>query len=462
MDDDDFYYGDEPSADNPPPSEAGGPSSGEPTLRKVVAAMQERNDFIRDSAGNYYLYDAGRWRELTKHDLDRLVYEADPKSITGHRRNEAIRLLGAIKHKADFSFGRVDQNEVPFANGVLNVLTGVVREHDPKDYLEHVIPWNYNPHAQCPAWEKVLLDWFEDPEDGRHDAVQEFAGYIGFQHCRYKRALMCKGDGDTGKSVLVQVLCRMVGPTAYSQLGLEHMDDPQKRPVLKSKMLNVATEVTAKGLLADAGFKALVAGDPLLMDRKYHDLETYTATAKHVIACNTLPAVRGRTREVFDRFVLVPFTRVFPDGVQDPNLIPTIAEEMEGVCAWAMRGAKRLLEQGGRFTQPRDARTVLDDWGAEQNLLVDFVNENMAYDKDKKSFTLLSRIAALMTERYRRPITARQVGAWARELNFQIGTKRIKGGDGEIPGTAKAIKYWRLVAAAHDRSDLDFHEGYQE
>lgn len=459
---DDEWYGPDPEQPDPPPAEPGGPSTGEPALRKVVERMLERDKFIRDSAGNVYRYDGGRWRELTKHDLDRLVYEADAKAITGHRRAEAIRLLGAMQHQTDFAFGNLAETEVPFANGVLNVKTGLVRPHNPTDYLENVIPWEFDAHAQCPTWAQVLLEWFDDPEDGRHDAVQEFAGYIGMQHCRYKRALLVKGDGDTGKSVLVAVLCRMVGQQAYSQLGLEHMDDPTLRGILKGKMLNVATEVTARGLLADAGFKALVAGDPVLIDRKFKDAETYSAACKHVVACNALPVVKGRTQEVFDRFVLVPFTRVYPRDLQDPHLVDKIAAEMPGICAWAMQGAKRLLEQGGQFTQPRDAHKVLNDWGAEQNLLVDFLDENMAYDKEHKAYTLLSKIAELMNERSRKTITGRQVGAWARQLGLEIGTKRIKGGANEITGTAKVIKNWRLVTAAHERSEIDFDPGYQQ
>ena len=371
----------------------------EPAVAKLVGQMLEATPFKRDRPGNVYRYTGAYWEELSAPDLDHLAFNADPKTTSGHRRSEIVKLLGACCHDMAFSFGHEAGHEVAFENGVLDVRTGRLRAHRAEDYLESVLPWVWDAKAFNVKWHEALDDYFgEASEDGRHAALQEFAGYICLSSNKFKRALFLWGAGDTAKSLIVDVLAAIVGFERTSQLALEHMDDPKMRGVIKGKRLNVATEVSGRALIADAGFKVLVAGDPVLIDRKFKHQEMYRPIAKHVIAANSLPALRGRAAEVFSRFIILPLDRVFLPSEQDKDLTEKVLADMPGVLAWAIAGARRLLENGGLFTAITASSPVLDEWEAEVNPMRDFIREWMV--KSEYDFTSLQ----LITEQLRRQV----------------------------------------------------------
>ena len=54
--------------------------------------------------------------------------------------------------KTDLQWGRVVADEVPVENGVVNVHEYGLSDHDPEDYLERVVPWPFEPDADCPTW----------------------------------------------------------------------------------------------------------------------------------------------------------------------------------------------------------------------------------------------------------------------------------------------------------------------
>jgi phage/plasmid-associated DNA primase len=133
--------------------------------------------------------------------------------------------------------------------------------------------------------------------------------------------LLVQGASNTGKSQLVYVLQHLVGTTFTCQLSVEHMDDPVMRAVIKGKALNIMTELSSTAMIADGGFKTLVSTEePILINEKYKPAETYTSTAKHVIATNNLPAVNDKTEATYNRILFIPMLNVISKDNQDHGL----------------------------------------------------------------------------------------------------------------------------------------------
>ncbi|MDP7546054.1 MAG: hypothetical protein QGF20_02085 [Alphaproteobacteria bacterium] len=83
---------------------------------------------------------------------------------------------------------------------------------------------------------------------------------------------------------------------------------------------------------------------------------------------------------------------------QDKDLTEKVLADMPGVLAWAIAGARRLLENGGLFTAITASSPVLDEWEAEVNPMRDFIREWMV--KSEYDFTSLQ----LITEQLRRQV----------------------------------------------------------
>jgi P4 family phage/plasmid primase-like protien len=314
---------------------------------------------------------------MTQHGALALAFDGGAQGGS-NARAEIVKYWQAAAFVPGELWGRVGMDEVALGNGVLNIRTGDLRPHDPLDYLDHVIPHDYDPTASCDFWMECLERYFGDLTDDRVAALQEYAGYILTSHAKYKKALFLYGPSGTGKSRIVEALTALVGRKYVCTIPLELLDDPKRVSMIKGKSLNVVTELPDGALIKDGAFKALVSTEePILLDEKYKRVETYTPTAKHVIATNTLPAIADRSDATFARLLIVHMDRPVPKGDTRAALEidERIAAESSGIINWALDGLRRLYVGQGVFTEPGSSRELIQGYRLEQNPLEQFISE---------------------------------------------------------------------------------------
>lgn len=343
--------------------------------------LLENVKFITDDTDTVYRHNGAFWDALSDATLRQIALEADLGKSTRARRAEIIDEIKARSHIRGMEWGRVADYEIPFKNGVVDVRSGQMRGHRPEDYLERVLPHDFMPDVVCPVWQKVLFEWFGDAEEesgGPIAALQEFFGYVCMSHARYKKALLVKGESDTGKGLIATLLAEMVGRDRVCALPLEKMDDLQARDAIVGKALNLMTEIAAQALIADGGFKQMISlEEPIQINAKYKPIFTYWPTAKHVFLTNNLPGLSDRTEAVLNRLLVIPMTRIFKKSEQDETLPAKLKAEIVGVLAWSVQGAKRLYERGGKFTEIASGAEVIDELRRRANPAIDFVRERL-------------------------------------------------------------------------------------
>ena len=370
------------------PYDDGKESKGYP-VHKIAGEILDANEIVASGLGNkqkVYIYhpEHGYWREMPDGQVLQMAlhFDENEKVSTAAKRANVMAHIIAKQFAADLTWGRVAEDHVPTLSGVVDVRDGTVHPHAPDNFLERVVPWPYDPAAQCPNWEGALADFFGDGEsDGRYEALQEFFGYIVLQHARYKKAAILKGPSNCGKSLVVKAAIDLAGFLNTCSLPVDKMDDPVLRVVLKGKALNTMTELSSGAMIADGGFKTLVSTEePILINEKFHAPELYLPTAKHLIATNTLPYLSDQSEATFNRLLIVKFDRVFSEDEQDPQLSEAIKEEMPGVLRWAIEGARRLVSNDGRFTDPESSRQLLDEYRDSLSPMKQFVAECLERD----------------------------------------------------------------------------------
>lgn len=353
-----------------------------PRVPKANAAAErilQREQFLCDDSLAIYRYTGTHWSETSVWAIRKIALEEDgPARSTERRRSEIVGYIRAKCHRANIAWRDLHQAEVPFVNGVLDVCTGKMRPHRPEDLLESVLPHRYGDTAECPIWLNALQTYWGADADcaAKIAALQEFFGYVLLPHARYKRALVCQGESDTGKSQIAYVLRKLVGNTNCSSVSVEDMDDSRKRTPLIGKMLNVLTELTSRAIIADGGFKTLVSTEePLQFDEKFKKPILYTPTAKHVIVCNDLPQVNDRSMGTYNRLIMLRFSRVIPLSEQDRDFQSRMEAEILGIARWAAEGARRLVEHGGMFTRIAESEHLVTEYRESQNDIFAFVSE---------------------------------------------------------------------------------------
>lgn len=333
--------------------------------------FRKKYTITKDTSCNY-IYNGRYWQDVPFDYLQSLAMNCDTETHTTATRRKAIVDYALDKaYQLSIPWNRIGVEEIAFVDGVYNILTHKKRDHNWENYLNVITPHKYKEYAKCELWKKCLEYWFETED--KKLAFQEFFGYLLCSHVNYKRALLLLGESNTGKSVPCEIAKHMVGANATCCIPPEDMDDSKKRAPIKSKKLNLVTELSSDAKLSDGGFKQLISGEGIQIDTKFVPVETIVPVAKHIFATNVLPEIRDMSDGVYNRLLIIRFNRIVEITNRDPYLIDKLKLEIEGIIAWAVEGLKRLVKNNGQFTEVEESKLLLSEYKISQNPILNFI-----------------------------------------------------------------------------------------
>jgi putative DNA primase/helicase len=188
------------------------------------------------------------------------------------------------------------------------------------------------------------------PDQGVQDYLQEGMGYTLTPFTIHQVALVLKGSGCNGKSVMVRILSALHGCIAAMDLKNLKKFGLTK---LVGASLAFADEVPERGLDIQT-FKALVSGDPISIDRKYISPINYRSTAKWVLCTNLDQRSDDNSDGFWRRMVVIPFSEQIARKDIVPGLDEKIIEtELRVVLDWCLAGLQRLMIRGSLPPEPQ-------------------------------------------------------------------------------------------------------------
>ena len=248
-------------------------------------------------------------------------------------------------------------------------------ENTPEWFSTVLFPYDYVEDAACPRWLQFLDEVMEgDPE--RIALIQEWFGYCLTPNTSHHKFLVAEGEGDNGKSVMLNVLMKLLGEQNVSQVPLEIFGARFQLTSTIGKLANICAEIGEISVVAEGFLKQFTAGDRMHFDRKGIAAVEHYPTARLVLATNNRPRFRDRSDGIWRRMILVPFRFTVRPDKKDPNLIEKLQKELSGIFLWALEGLERL-RVNGRFTEPAACRQVLDDYRLESNPARVFLDESV-------------------------------------------------------------------------------------
>ena len=229
--------------------------------------------------------------------------------------------------------------------------------------------------SPCPVFDKFLEDSFAGNEspDESIQCVYEFFGaaLLGLTH-KFKRALYCYGETDTGKSVLAETFKLIFPESAISEVTLAQLaseDNEKYKAELLNKRVNIVTETKeAKRngknfkMLGSAAFKQAVSGESFTGRRLYNDLMTIVPRCAFVFCGNGKIPLSNQGGAVMNRFSVLHFRNTVPREKQDENLKHKIKEEAGGIIFKALEAVKGLKQS--RLIDPADGRRLKQIWAS--------------------------------------------------------------------------------------------------
>jgi len=280
-------------------------------------------------------------------------------------------------------FTSADINLLPLKNGVYNLKTRELLPHDPKYHFTYQFPIIYNPQATCPKTE-AFFDQILTPEQRK--TFEEWLGYYFLRSYMFKKAMIFVGEGDTGKTTLLEVITNLLGKDNLSSISLQKMSsDKFSAAHLYEKHGNLVDELSARDITDTGTFKVATGGGSITGEYKFGNQFSFLNFSKFTFACNQIPDVSSDANDsaYFNRWIITRFENTITKKI--PNFIATLTteEERSGLFNLAMKGLERLLEQG-RFTYNYTADETKTEMLRSGSSLAMFASEMLESKEDSE------------------------------------------------------------------------------
>ncbi len=319
--------------------------------------------------GTFYQYSDGYYRQTYEEEICREAMRLIGSEAQAYQVKAVSELLSIT------CFTRADDINPPgllnISNGIINIENGDFLDHNPDFKFTFQNPIRLEETAQCPVWLETVKDIIPD-EDARF-ILQELFGFCLTPDVWPQKAFLFYGQGSNGKSVILDVLEKLVGGENVSAVHLARLGDRFKLSELQNKLVNISPEVSSKELVNDSIFKALVTGDPVTAERKFMKPFKFRNFAKLITAGNNLPPSTDDSYGYLRRWIIIPFPKRFGKDDSDPQRASRIiANEISGVLKWALEGLNRL-RKNQRFSTSDICDAAVQDYQRNLEPIVEFI-----------------------------------------------------------------------------------------
>lgn len=360
--------------------------NGNRTFRNNWLANDIEDDFnfvyVKDTE-RFYIYTGKYWEEKAERKIKEECNHRLGDEYTPARANkvvDTIKTRGRITHrKEDF---QPNKNKIPFNNGYYNLETEELEEHKPEDNFTHIIPWDYNPEAQCPKINEFLDDILENEKD--KETIIETIGYSLLADYPYAHALILYGGGNNGKSVLLDLWKKILSEDNYKEEQLQQLEKSRfATQSLYRKLAVFNDDLPSTELETGSTLKALTGGGDIRAEYKGGAHFQFSNYATPVFACNEIPGTKDTSDGFFRRWEIINFPYEFKDNpvtstqkkkVPKDQLIPELTKEseIEGLLNEAVIALELIKENGGFTykTSPEDTETL---WKSYSNPVEQFL-----------------------------------------------------------------------------------------
>lgn len=302
--------------------------------------------------------------------------------ISCRKSNKIKATLTETRPKVEIHVSELDADGylLNTPGGTVDLKTGEMKKHDPKDYCTKMT-------AVTPgtAGREIFSDFMERVTVGDKALamyLQEVAGMCAIGRVLRENLIIAYGEGGNGKSTLFNLLARVLGgySGALSAETLTANCRKNKSPEyaeLRGKRLVIAAELEEGMRLDTAIVKKLCSTDPILAEKKYKDPFTFVPSHTVILYTNHLPKIGTTDKGTWDRIIAVPFLANFR-GIKGEikNYADYLFEKCGGaVLSWIIEGAKRFIANGYNIDLPQCVKGAIERYRANNDWLENFLAE---------------------------------------------------------------------------------------
>ena len=239
-------------------------------------------------------------------------------------------------------------------NGTVDLRTGALSPHGPEDLISKMIPFCYDPRAECPQFMDFLyriMGSHPDASEADNTNAEQMVSYLqkvfgcAATGKPEKLLFVLYGEGNNGKTTLLEVIRDALGDKEYA--GQVQVDSLMIRPkeALSSNAVNTdladlqgcrfvsSSEVEQGQRLSLSRVKYLTGLGQIKARRLRENMITFQPTYKLFLDCNHRPVITDPNDAIWNRVKCIPFKVQIPDAEIDKNLPAKLRTELAGHSA---------------------------------------------------------------------------------------------------------------------------------
>jgi putative DNA primase/helicase len=387
-----------------------------------------------------------------------------------HRIRACVAIFHAYVTEPDAATFDSDPDLLNCRNGVLNLRTGALAQHCPRQRFTYCLPVEYDPAADMSTWHNFIHQATGEDEAVTH-YIQECVGYSLTGHTREEKLFYLHGPTRAGKGTftetLVALLPRPLGMEVdFNSFTAKREADAQNFDLaeLKSARLVIASESNRYQSLNPAKIKQITGGNDIRAAFKHRDMFSYRPQFKVWLVSNH--EVNGDPDDdaLWGRVQVITFPRSHL-GEEDTELKQRLRApgNLQGLLRWAVEGAMRWYVQE-RLQPPQAVLTATLRHRATQDYVSQWLGECCILSEHDEDPHAWASSAELMRS-YRewcesnavRPLTARELAyALTRRFGRTAGRRAHRGTRGFYGISLRATDATALTADTADGNWGDF------
>jgi phage/plasmid-associated DNA primase len=274
-----------------------------------------------------------------------------------------------------------NRKAVVFDNGTAYVTSDSVEFHaghwNPDDMATMALPYAFDSACPTPLFDHFMATSFA-PEEA--EVVLQFMGSVFDISNPYKKFLLAKGAGDSGKTTLQQIFINLIG-------GHKHVLTPSLTGMLQDRYwasqlpnarliaIDEQTDTPINMGKGAAGLFKLLTGDGTVEVRQMRENPfNMQVCAKLLVCTNNLPTFSDDSSAFWGRVLLVQPRKPAQKIADLADKI--ISSELPGVAAKVLAALMRLKRVGAYHITP-EMQAAVDSFREMNSPLVEFWNEWM-------------------------------------------------------------------------------------
>lgn len=290
--------------------------------------------------------------------------------------SEAQHLRPAVKDDFDR-----DPWKICCQNAIYDLRTGQPEPFDRSKMMTMVTAYP----ADMDHEPKMFIDFLHQilvGHEENYDYIHRLLGYAITGSMREDQVYFLYGNGNDGKSLLLDVVGTVIGEyaaTAKTDLicankyASSKQSETQLAQLWRKRFVTIE-ETDKNDRLAEKMVKTMASSAGRIVARHLYAEEfSYHFTGKIIAATNYKPYVTGTDKGIWRRIVAIPFDLSLPEGKEDKDLKDKLLKEAPQILGWLIKGAVEYCNKGLEKTESIKAFT--DEYRVEQDVLAQWIRE---------------------------------------------------------------------------------------